>query len=57
MSLNPRVEVLLSRVLAALRPVLIAYMVTNAMTLAPGVEDALSFCNVLFVGNLCAALV
>lgn len=57
MSINPRVEVLLSRVLAALRPVLIAYMVTNAMTLAPGVEDALSFCNVLFVGNLCAALV
>ena len=57
MPLDPRAEVLLSRVLAALRPVLIAYMVANAMTLAPGIEDALSFCNVLFVGNFCAALV
>jgi len=32
-------------------------MVTNVMNLSGGVKDALSFCNVLFVGNLCAALV
>ncbi len=57
MVLNPYLEVLVSRVLAALRPVLIGFMVTNVMNLSGGVKDALSFCNVLFVGNLCAALV
>jgi drug/metabolite transporter (DMT)-like permease len=57
MQLDPRAEVLLSRCLAALRPVLIGFMVIHAMELTGGLTDALSFCNVLFVGNLSAAVV
>lgn len=57
MPLDPRYELLLSRVLAALRPVLIAFLVMHGTALSRGAATPLSFCNVLFVGNLCAALV
>lgn len=57
MQLDPRAEILLSRCLAALRPVLIGFMVAHAMELTGGLVDALSFCNVLFVGNVSAAVV
>ncbi|MGC6483437.1 MAG: DMT family transporter [Synechococcus sp.] len=57
MQLDPRAELLLSRCLAALRPVLIGFMVANAVSLSGGQADALSFCNVLFVGNFSAAVV
>ena len=34
-----------------------ALLITTAATLGGEVKDAISFCNVLFVGNLCASLV
>lgn len=55
-SLNPKVSLLVSRALAALRPSLIAFLVSNAMLISGGTKTPISFCNVLFVGNLCAAL-
>ena len=57
MQFDPRHELLLSRVLASLRPVLIAFLVMHGAVLSQGTETPISFCNVLFVGNLCAALV
>lgn len=57
MALDPRAELLLSRVLAAMRPVVIAFLVANGMALSGGLATPISFCNVLFVGNVCAALV
>jgi drug/metabolite transporter (DMT)-like permease len=57
MKFDPRYELLTSRVLAALRPVLIAFLVMNGAALGQGSKTPISFCNVLFVGNLCAALV
>lgn len=55
-AINPKVALVISRALAALRPSLIAFLVTNAMLLSGGTQTPISFCNVLFVGNLCAAL-
>ncbi|MEO1210806.1 MAG: DMT family transporter [Cyanobacteria bacterium J06638_20] len=52
---NPKLLLVISRALAALRPALIAFLVTNATRLSGGMESPISFCNVLFVGNLCAA--
>ena len=57
MQIDPRFELLLSRVLAALRPVVIAFLVMHGTALSQGANTPISFCNVLFVGNLCAALV
>lgn len=57
MQIDPRYEILLSRVLAALRPVIIAFLVMNGAALAQGATTPISFCNVLFVGDICAALV
>ncbi|MGK7925732.1 MAG: DMT family transporter [Spirulina sp.] len=53
---NPKLLLVTSRALAALRPSLIAFLVANATRLSGGMETPISFCNVLFVGNLCAAL-
>ncbi len=55
-SANPKLLLIISRALAALRPSLIAFMVANATRLSGGMETPISFCNVLFVGNLCAAI-
>lgn len=55
-SLDPRGQLILSRALAASRPSLIAFLVTRGTELSGGVSTPISFCNVLFVGNLCAAL-
>ena len=55
-SINPKFLLVLSRALAALRPSLIAFLVANAQRLSGGIHNPISFCNVLFVGNLCAAL-
>lgn len=54
--INPKIALVTSRALAALRPSLIAFLVANGTRLSGGVETPISFCNVLFVGNLCAAL-
>ncbi|MBE9070526.1 DMT family transporter [Leptolyngbya cf. ectocarpi LEGE 11479] len=55
--IDPKFMLVLSRALQALRPSLIAFLVANAETLSGGMKTPISFCNVLFVGNLCAALV
>ncbi len=55
--INPKLMLVVSRALVALRPSLIAFLIANAQALSGGMETPISFCNVLFVGNLCAALV
>jgi drug/metabolite transporter (DMT)-like permease len=50
-------QVVASRALQSLATPIVALLVSTAMTLGGEIEDAISFCNVLFVGNLCAALV
>lgn len=54
--INPKLMLVVSRALAALRPSLIAFLAVNASALSGGIEVPISFCNLLFVGNLCAAL-
>lgn len=54
--INPQLSLIISRALAALRPSLIAFLVANGERLSGGVEIPISFCNVLFVGNLCASI-
>ncbi len=56
LSLNPKLMLVVSRALQALRPSLIAYLAANATVLSGGILTPISFCNVLFVGNFCAAL-
>lgn len=56
-TVDPRLTLLTSRTLASLRPAVIAFLVANGMALSGGRVSPISFCNVLFVGNLCAALV
>ena len=55
--LDPRALLVISRALAALGPSLIALLVIQAAQLSGGGESPISFCNVLFIGNLCAAMV
>ncbi len=47
----------LSRALQALSAPVVALLVSSAAELGGEVENAISFCNVLFVGNLCAGIV
>lgn len=54
--IDPKILLVASRALAALRPALIAFLVVNGTRLSGGVETPISFCNVLFVGNFCAAI-
>jgi drug/metabolite transporter (DMT)-like permease len=49
--------VVTSRALQSLATPVVALLVSTAAALGGQIEDAISFCNVLFVGNLCAALV
>ena len=55
--LNPQALLVLSRALRSLGTPLIAFMVMQVPELGDGAKDPVSFCNVLFLGNLCAALV
>ena len=54
--LSPQIEVLFSRSLASLRPVIVSFLIVHAMSLSGGLDQALSPCNVLLVGNFCAAM-
>ncbi|MEM9092257.1 MAG: DMT family transporter [Cyanobacteria bacterium P01_F01_bin.53] len=45
-----------SRALSAARPALISLLITSGAELSNGVAHPISFCNVLFIGNFCAAL-
>ncbi len=56
-TLQPKAMLIASRALAASRPSLIAFLVTRGGELSGGIADSISFCNILFVGNMCAALV
>ncbi len=51
----PQFLLVLSRALQALATPLIALLLSTAAGLGARAETAISFCNVLFVGNLCAA--
>ncbi|MEM7594883.1 MAG: DMT family transporter [Cyanobacteria bacterium P01_A01_bin.83] len=54
---NPKLLLTLSRVLAAARPAILAFLIAQGSSLAgENTEIPISFCNVLFVGNLCAAI-
>ncbi len=55
-TINPKFLLILSRAIAALRTAIIAILIARGMELSGGIEMPISFCNVLFVGNLCAAL-
>ena len=54
--INPKFLLVSSRAIAALRPAVIAFLVSQGMRLSGGTETPISFCNVLFVGNFCAAI-
>ncbi|MEM9544027.1 MAG: DMT family transporter [Cyanobacteria bacterium P01_E01_bin.42] len=55
--MNPQAMLILSRALSAARPALIGFLVAKGAELSGGVAHPISFCNILFVGNFCAALV
>ncbi|MEM6611501.1 MAG: DMT family transporter [Cyanobacteria bacterium P01_C01_bin.72] len=53
---NPQVTLILSRALAAARPAILAFLITQGDRLGGESKVPVSFCNVLFVGNLCSAI-
>ncbi len=53
---NPKLLLVLSRLLAAARPAILAFLMTQGTRLSGGNKIPISFCNVLFVGNLCSAI-
>ena len=55
--INPRVMLVLSRMLAAARPAIIAILIAQGFSWSDGRAHPISFCNILFIGNFCAALV
>ncbi len=55
-NINPRFQLIASRAIASLRPSLISFLVANRTRLGGNVANPISFCNVLFIGNFCAAL-
>lgn len=54
--LNSQAMLVASRALSAARPALISLLITSGATLSDGIAGPISFCNVLFIGNFCAAL-
>ena len=56
-SLPPQFLLVLSRGLQSLSAPIVALLVATAGTLGEKAETAISLCNVLFVGNLCASFV
>jgi len=55
-SLPPQLLLVTSRALQALATPIIALLISTAAGLGAEVQSAISFCNVLFIGNLCASL-
>lgn len=53
---NPRLLLVLSRLLAAARPAILAFLMAQGTRLSGKDKIPISFCNVLFVGNLCSAI-
>lgn len=54
---SPPLLIGVSKALQAMATPLIAFLVLNADEMSGGTKNPISFCNVLFVGNTCAALV
>ena len=55
--LPPQGMLIASRALAAARTSLIAFLIAKGAELSGGAAHPVSYCNILFVGNLCASLV
>ena len=53
---NPKLLLILSRALAAARPAILSFLITQGDRLGGEKRIPISFCNVLFVGNLCSAI-
>lgn len=53
---NPKLLLVLSRALAAARPAILAFLITQGDRLGGSEKIPISFCNVLFVGNFCSAI-
>lgn len=53
----PQALVVVSRALQALAAPIVALLVATSEGLSGQINDAISFCNLLFVGNLCASFV
>ncbi|MEL6441499.1 MAG: DMT family transporter [Cyanobacteria bacterium J06621_8] len=53
---NPKLLLVLSRLLAAARPAILAFLIVQGSSLSSSSQIPISFCNVLFVGNLCSAI-
>ncbi len=56
-ALPPQLLLVVSRGLQAMATPVVALLITTAASLGARAETAISFCNVLFVGNLCASFV
>lgn len=56
-SINPRILLLVSRAIMALSAPVVAFLILEGPSLAGGTVDPVSFCNILFIGNLCASFV
>ena len=55
--LPPQFYVVFSRALQAAALPVVAALIATSQSLGGEIENAISFCNLLFVGNLCASLV
>ena len=53
---NPKLLLVLSRALAAARPAILSFLITQGDRLGGNTKIPISFCNVLFVGNFCSAI-
>ncbi len=56
-SIPPQLLVVISRGLQALATPIVALLIATGAALGGEVENAVEFCNILFVGNLCASIV
>ena len=56
-AIDPRFLVVISRAIMALSAPVVAFLILEGPSLAGGVVEPVSFCNILFIGNLCAAMV
>lgn len=55
--INPKLLALISRAAMALGAPVVALLITDGVSLAGGPGTPVSFCNILLVANLCAAMV
>ncbi len=55
--IDARILVVVSRAIMALSAPVVAFLVIEGPSLAGTTVDPISFCNILFIGNLCAAFV